>query len=209
MSPEQAARAQALALAAVLESAILVDQLAREGSAPAPEMQAMADSLFRTEWDSVEEVFGGIDRLRRGLALLEGLLSRYPGDAQGNTLRYTLAMLHLGRLLARDRERLGVIRSRLAHSALQSSHFATRFDDLASSIAAIYQDTISTYRYRIQVAGNATHLQDSRVADRIRSMLLAGLRATILWRHVGGSRIGLLLGRARLLHAVRAVQRGD
>ena len=59
MNVADAARSQAIALAAVLECAILVDQLARTGAAPPEEMRALTDSLFRVEWDAVEDVFGG------------------------------------------------------------------------------------------------------------------------------------------------------
>ena len=207
MSAADAARSQAIALAAVLECAILVDQLARTGAAPAEEMRALTDSLFRVEWDAVEEVFGGIGNLARGLQQLEAMVAQVPGGEQGPVLRYAMSLLHLGKRLSRDRERLAIIRSRLQHTGLKSEHFATSYDELAASMAAIYQDTISTYRFRIQVAGSAQHLQDERVAARIRALLLAGVRAAVLWRFVGGSRLGLLLGRGRLREACRALRR--
>jgi high frequency lysogenization protein len=198
-------REQAIALAAVIESAILVDQLARTGTAPVEEMQALTESLFRFEWESVDEVFGGSARLRRGVETLAGILRQSATGDYGNVMRYTLSMLYLGRTLARDKEKLGIIRSRLQHAALKSAHFSTRFDELAASIAAVYQDTISTYRYRIQVTGTAAHLQNPLVADRIRTLLLAGLRAAVLWRFVGGSRLKTVLRRARMLAACSAI----
>ncbi|MFM7784178.1 MAG: DUF489 family protein, partial [Gammaproteobacteria bacterium] len=92
-------------------------------------------------------------------------------------------------------------RERLEHANLKSQHFASRFDEMAASLAGIYQEQVSTLRYRIQVSGSAAQLQDPRVAERIRAMLLAGLRAAVLWRGLGGSRLDLLLGRGRLLTA--------
>ena len=207
MNADDAARAQAVALAAVLECAVLVDQLARTGSAPAEEMRTLTDSLFRVEWGSVDEVFGGLGNLARGLQQLEALLARAPGGEQRNVLRYAMSLLQLGKQLGRDRERLAIIRSRLQHTGLKSEHFATSYDELAASMAAIYQDTISTYRLRIQVAGSAQYLQDERVAARIRALLLAGVRAAVLWRFVGGTRPGLLFARGRLLAACRALRR--
>jgi len=203
-----AARAQAIALAAVLECAILVDQLARTGAAPPEEMRALTDSLFRVEWDAVEDVFGGVHNLARGLQQLEAMVAPVPGIEQGPVLRYAMSLLHLGKRLCGDRERLAIIRSRLQHTGLGSGHCATSHDELAASMAAIYQDTISTYRLRIQVTGSAQYLQDERVAARIRALLLAGVRAAVLWRFVGGNRLGLLLGRGRLREACRALRRG-
>lgn len=209
MSSPDRSREQAVALAAVIEAAILVDQLARTGNAPAEEMQSLTESLFRFEWDSVDEVFGGIARLRRGLETLAGILRQSPAGDYGNVMRYTLSMLYLGRILARDKEKLGIIRSRLQHASLKSAHFSTRFDELAASVAAVYQDTISTYRYRIQVTGTAAHLQNPLVADRIRTLLLAGLRAAVLWRFVGGTRLKTVLRRGKLLAACNAMLAPD
>ena len=50
-SEETRLSGQAVALAAVVQSAILVDLLSREGTAPAADMQALSESLFRLEWD--------------------------------------------------------------------------------------------------------------------------------------------------------------
>ena len=190
MNAADAARSQAIALAAVLECAILVDQLARTGAAPPEEMRALTDSLFRVEWDAVEDVFGGVHNLARGLQQLEAMVAPVPGIEQGPVLRYAMSLLHLGKRLRGDRERLAIIRSRLQHTGLKSEHFATSYDELAASMAAIYQDTISTYRLRIQVTGSAQYLQDERVAARIRALLLVGVRAAVLWRFVGGNRLG-------------------
>lgn len=206
MSAQQRRRDQVIALAAVAEAASLVDQLARNGSAPLTDMETLAQSLFRFEWNAVDEVFGGAVTLAHGLEVLEDLLQNGTGARRGNTLRYLMAMLHLSRALRSDRAMLARIRERLAHSARNSAHFASNFDAVSTSVAAVYQSTISTYRYRIQVAGSAAHLQNGRNADRIRTLLLAGLRAAVLWRHLGGSRVRALLWREQLLVAVRALR---
>lgn len=204
MSPRPEAprrREQALALAAVVEAALLVDQLARQGSAPAEAMESLSHGLFVFEWQAVEDVFGGVGPLARGLEALAEMLRSGTSTHHPQALRYTLALLHLSRLLLRDRARLAAIREALEHASIKSQHFATRFDELAASLAGIYQQQVSTLRYRIQVAGSATQLQDPRVAERIRALLLAGLRAAVLWRGLGGSRLDLLLARGQLLTA--------
>ena len=198
-----ARRSQALCLAAVMEAAIMVDELARNGSAPVDSMQSLTESLFRFEWQAVEEVYGGVTNLRRGLGVLEIMLEQFSDARQPQLLRYVLALLHLGGRLARDTPRLSDIRARLEHTNRKATHFSTQFDETATSVAAIYQDLISTCNYRILVSGNAAYLQDARIAARIRTLLLAGLRAAVLWRFVGGSRRGILFGRRTLLEACR------
>lgn len=198
-------RGQAIALAAVVHAALLVDQLARQGSAPAEEMQRLSQSLFHLEWEDPAEVFGGLPALRRGLAGLEEILKAGSATTHPAALRYAIALLRLGRQLGADRSRMSTIRARLDHAALKQEHFASRFDETASSLASIYQDCVSNMRYRIQVNGSAQHLQDARVAERIRALLLCGLRAAVLWRHLGGRRLQLLATRKRLLAAVSAL----
>lgn len=198
-------RGQAIALAAVVQAALLVDQLARQGAASAEEMQRLSQSLFRLEWEHPAEVFGGLMALRRGLAGLEEILKAGSTTTNPAALRYALALLRLGRQLGSDQGRMTTIRARLDHAAIKQEHFASRFDETASSLASIYQDCVSNMRYRIQVNGSAQHLQDARVAERIRALLLCGLRAAIMWRHLGGRRLQLLTARGRLLTAVSAL----
>jgi high frequency lysogenization protein len=45
------------------------------------------------------------------------------------------------------------------------------------------------------VTGNPTYLQNTATADKVRALLLAGIRAAILWRQVGGQRWHLLFKR--------------
>ena len=46
------------------------------------------------------------------------------------------------------------------------------------------------------VSGENHLLTDSAIANRIRALLLCGMRSAILWRQLGGSRWQLLLKRA-------------
>ena len=69
---------------------------------------------------------------------------------------------------------------------------------LSSSLSSIYQDTISKYNFRIQITGSAQELQNPNNAARIRSLLLASIRASYLWRQAGGSRWKLIFQRNRL-----------
>jgi high frequency lysogenization protein len=54
--------------------------------------------------------------------------------------------------------------------------------------ADIYHKTLSTLSPTIHVHGNPTFLQQSDNVNRIRALLLAGVRASILWQQKGGKR---------------------
>ena len=79
-----------------------------------------------------------------------------------------------------------VVASRLGHVNFKAQHFSDDAVELAASISAIYQDTISHLPYRIKVKGNVQHLQQTKNADLVRTLLLAGLRSAHLWRQLGG-----------------------
>lgn len=194
-------KAQALTLAAVLESAMLVDQLARTGSAPASEIETLTGSLFVFEFDDVAEVFGGANAMHLGISRLRDLCRQGTTGAGKQVMQYAMSMLYLADKLRRDTDKLSIIRTRLGHTAFKQAHFDADLDNIAASVSAVYQDTLSQYRYRVQVSGSAEHLQNNRIADRVRTLLFAGVRAAILWRHVGGSRLQFLLNRKRIAQA--------
>jgi high frequency lysogenization protein len=79
-----------------------------------------------------------------------------------------------------------VVASRLGHVNFKAQHFSDDAVELAASISAIYQDTISNLPYRIKVKGNVQHLRQTKNADLVRTLLLAGLRSAHLWRQLGG-----------------------
>jgi len=201
MSTKTDWESQAIALAAVLESAMIVDQLARTGAAPTGEMEALCSALFQFEWEHIGDVFGGTDGLHRGLARLRDLCRQGSTGSAKQVMGYAMSMLYLSDKLGRDKDKLEIIRNRLDHTSHKIEYFDADFDNIAASVSSIYQDTLSQYRYRIQVSGSAEHLQNARTADRVRTLLFAGVRAAMLWRYVGGSRLRFLLNRKRIAAA--------
>jgi high frequency lysogenization protein len=71
--------------------------------------------------------------------------------------------------------------------------------NLLANLADIYSRTLSTLQPRIMVRGEPLYLNNPDNQNRIRTLLLAGIRAAWLWRQVGGSRWKILFGRNRLL----------
>ena len=194
---------QVLALAAILQSAYLVDEIARNGEASAEYVNPLIQSLFAFDADSTEAIYGGVHALKPGLELVIELLGGRKQASHPVTIRYAMAILHLHRRVSKEADMFQIIHNRLQHTAKKSEHFSSNINEITKSIAAIYQDTISTLKYRLHVKGNAEHLQVSRNADMIRSLLLSGIRAAVLWQQVGGSRWHFLLSRKRLIKAAQ------
>jgi len=210
MSTQQltALEQQAIALAGVCQAARLVDQVSRTGSYPIEFLKPTLNSLFEFNAPSVAEIYGGLAGVKLGLQNLSGLLANHKEQEQQEIVRYVFSLLYLERRFAADSEMMSVVHSRLQHASFKAEHFASNVNDICHSISGIYQDTLSTLRYRIKVTGSAQHLQDKQNADIIRALLLAGIRSAFLWRQLGGRRWKLLFQRKRLLWTAQNLSRG-
>ncbi len=201
-------RDQVIALAGVAQAAQLVDQVARTGEADPVALEASVKSLFQFDPESTEAVFGGLDGVGNGLTALNSLLQNGGYSRMQQQARYLSGMLFLERKVSARSDLLEVIHSRLEHAAFRADHFSSDIGGVLSSVAGIYQDTISKFKYRIQVSGDMAHLQSPQQAEKIRSLLFAGIRAAILWRQVGGRRWHLLLKRPAIQRELDTLRRG-
>lgn len=199
-----AVRDQTLALAAVVQSVLLVDQIARTGQAEPQALDASLNSLFSFSADTTQAALGELHNFNLGIRGLRDLLSGNDYGERRNVMRYCLGVLHLQRRLSRDAQAMQLLRNRLEHAEKQKE-FTSDISGMSNTLASIYQDTLSHYRYRIQVNGSAQQLQNPNNAARIRSLLLAGVRAAFLWRQAGGSRWRLIFHRNRYFECAKSL----
>lgn len=200
MSPMQE---QLVALGAVFEAAVLVDKIARTGQVSEASMGCMLGSLLVRDPKSTLDVYGGDDlNLRDGYRALISSLERNPSALQREPLRYSLAMIGLERQLDKRSDMLQIMGSRLDQIQQQVEHFGLVHDNVIAACGSLYQDTISTFRQRIQVHGDMRFLQQPDNAAKIRALLLAGIRSARLWRQLGGHRWQLVFSRGKLLKAL-------
>ncbi|GAB6387987.1 high frequency lysogenization protein HflD [Stutzerimonas marianensis] len=194
---------QLIALGAVFEAAALVDRIARTGQAPNAAMASLLGSLLVREEKPALDIYGGDDlNLREGYRALVGALERDTSSLQREPLRYALAMIGLERQLDKRSDMLQVIGSRLDQIQAQADHFGLTHENVIASFGGLYQDTLSTFRQRIQVQGDMRHLQQPDNAAKIRALLLAGIRAARLWRQLGGHRWQMIFSRRKMLDAL-------
>ncbi len=190
-----------IALAGILQCARQVEQLAKTGYLDTAQFETAVRSLFVTSPDTTIDVYGSVGNLQAGLETLDEMLSEYHRATSSDLFRYSLGVMHIQKRLKRKGEVLDVIASRLQHAEKQAQHFGLTHENLISSIADIYSDTISKFQYRIQVTGNYNYLQQNRVANQVRTLLLAAIRSSMLWRQLGGSRWQFLFYRNDMLAA--------
>ncbi len=197
MTPTQE---QLVALGAVFSAAALADRIAKTGQVNEGALGCLLGSLLVRDPQSTLDVYGGDDlSLRDGYRALASALERDPNSLQREPLRYSLALLGLERKLAKRDDMLETIGTRLDQIQLQVQHFGLVHDNVIAACGGLYQDTLSTFRQRIQVHGDMRFLQQSSNASKIRALLLAGIRSARLWRQLGGHRWQLVFSRRKLL----------
>lgn len=202
-------REQVLALAGLCQAVSLVDSIARTGDAEPEPFEACLQSLFSFAAKTTAEAYGGADKLELGLRKLNDLLSGERSQSDRELIRYLIGATHLQKLLQKQPEVGAIIRSRLDHSATGMAINGKNIIELAPSVAAIYKDTISHFKFRLKVNGSAQQLENEHNADRIRALLMAAIRAAYLWRQQGGSRLHLLLKKHAIVRTVREILQRD
>jgi high frequency lysogenization protein len=190
---------QVVSLAGLFQAVSLVQQVARESSAePAPFETSIA-SVFRIDADSTEAVYGGSAGLRRGLQTLCRQLGRQKSRQDAELMRYAVSLLFLERKLVSDRALMEVLRTGIESASDQVDHYPVTHENVIANLADIYSNTVSTLEPRIMVQGTPEHLNNPANANRIRALLLAGMRSAVLWRQLGGNRVRLLLARRKIV----------
>ncbi len=192
-----------LALAGVLQALSLVKQTAYGQTCDPDSLETSLRSILLLDADSVEAVYGDQGGLRSGLRLIQTQLLSDRQKPDPELSRYLVVLLHLERKLSKRDDLLERLRAGIEHAQRQSEHFEILHPNVLSAFADTYSDTISTLRPRIMVNGDPQHLQDAAVARQIRALLLAAMRSVVLWRQCGGTRLGLLLQRAKLTEHAR------
>lgn len=190
---------QTLALAGVTQAVSQVDSMARRGTVDPEAFETSLQSLFVTEPDKTEDVYGGVPGVHAGLRVLQTQLGNDPKQRNVEQTRYLIALLHLERKLSRRRDMLEKISEGLDSTRRQVEHFELTHAAVTASLADLYAQTVSNLAPRIMVRGEHEYLSVTENANRIRSLLLAGIRSAVLWRQSGGTRVKLLFRRKAYL----------
>ena len=117
--------------------------------------------------------------------------------------KYVIGMLALEKKLTTNGSALNMLGERINQVQRQLAHFEIDDNSVLSNLNAIYKDLISNLGPKIQVNGNPSYLQQEHTQHKIRALLLAGVRAAVLWRQIGGKRRQLLFSRKAMIHQAK------
>lgn len=188
---------QAIALAGIAQASALVEQLATTGQADSTAMNASIGSLLKLDAPNVADIFGGLQGVSPGLQRLQEQLSGqsivYPDQA-----RYAASLVFLERQFSSRPAMQQTVRIGIQRAQAQAEHFGVLHENVLANLGDLYLNTISTIEPRIMVNGEQQHLSNPNVVNKIRALLLAGIRSALLWRQCGGTRWKFLLFRKKL-----------
>ena len=190
-------------LAGICQAARTVHEIAHTGKFDWQQVEPLVESVLKIDAPTADAIYGGVDKMKIGLLTVCDQLSMQTAKRDLQIGRYVASLVQLEHQLQRNQAMSDTLGSRLQQTQRLRSHQPDDIDALIASLAGIYSDTLSTLPLRIQVSGEARHLQAKENQNRIRAMLLCGIRSAVLWRQLGGRRRHFLLARKALFQAAR------
>jgi high frequency lysogenization protein len=196
---------QVTALAGMALAAKLVSDIAKEGSCEEKDYLLLLNTLPDTNPSSVEDVYtpyllkkesillSDEIPLKRGYETVIDMLKSPSNSKNQDHFRYLLGLIMLEKKLTKREDLMTILMNRIDHLHQQIEHFGIDHENITNSIASIYTDTLSTLSVRLQISGQAKYLKINQNAEKIRAILMAGIRSATLFRQTGGRRWHLLL----------------
>lgn len=196
---------QVTALAALTQAVRLVQEIAHQGKYHEERATPLVHSLLQIEAADINAVYGDPRQLLPGLSLLADQLG---GESRVDTelARYATTLIFLERSLMKNHGTMMTLREGLEQAQVKAAHFGIDHEHLVTALADVYQNTLSKIRPKIIVHGTRRHLSSELHTDRIRCLLLAAVRAAVLWRQCGGTRWKLLFERGSIQREARRLR---
>ena len=201
---------QTITFAAICQVAYQVQQVSRTGQITDEDFGVLLQSIIETSPDNTLAVYGGdLDNIKKGLELLISHLGNDDSSKSSKKhkdpelTRYIISLINLERRLAKQPQQLNALGERIDATQRQLEHYALTSDTLTASFASIYSDIISPLGHKIQVTGEPSILKQNVNQYKIRALLLAGIRAAVLWRQVGGKRRHIFFSRKKIVDTAK------
>jgi high frequency lysogenization protein len=194
-----AIRDQTIALAGMYQAVRLVQQTAQGERRDADATRACIRSILNTDPESAIDVYGDSRALMLGLEVTTGQLGNDSTQRDMVLTGYVITLIHLERKLSRNTDLMKALATGIDRIKGQIKSVDEVEPDIIAALAAVYRDTISTLQPRIMVKGEESVLRNSDSKNMIRALLLAGMRAAVLWKQRGGNRMRLILQRKQIL----------
>jgi len=184
-----------LALAGIYQAVKLVQEIARKGSISDAHISSLLETLFRFDVNTAADVYGDTSTVKKGLQMLADQLSGKSSATDMEITRYAIQLLNLEKALKKSPTVMQELSEKLEKTQAKMEYFDPNHENIIASLADIYQENISPLGTKLMIKGETNFLTQASNANKIRALLLAGIRSAVLWRQCGGSRWQLLFSR--------------
>lgn len=200
---ENSTRNRTIALAALFQCVDGVIQLATKGTCDEDLFESCVNSILIDDAISAEALYGGLQYLKPGLSSMMYQLGSSQTDPAGrakqlDSTQYSINILALEKKLSRNPEVFQKLIDGIVQAQKQLEFFPATHTNMIARLAELYSTTISTLGPRIMIKGDQNYLTNTENAAKMRALLLAGIRAALLWNQAGGTRWKLLFERGKM-----------
>ena len=196
-------RDRTIALAGMFQAVKLVQQTAQGQRRDAAATTVSISSILNADPETAIDVFGDSHALILGLETMLGQMGDDSKQRDMTLTGYVITLMHLERKLARQPDLMKKLGSGIDRIKEEIESVEESDSGIVAALANLYKETVSTLQPRIMVKGDENVLRNADSKKMIRALLLAGMRAAVLWRQCGGNRIRLIFQRKQLLDSCR------
>jgi len=194
-------------LAAMFQAGYLINDIAYNGSTDQAAFETCINSILVTDSDTILNVYGdNIQNLKIGFELIAHMFDKENKQRDMDIARYVLAVVHLEKKLRKNKAIENKLRAGIVRAQNQAEIFSPTHENVIANLADVYAETISTIQPKIMVSGEPNILTDPGNANKIRALLLALMRSTVMWLQKGGSRWDLILRRNKIIDEAKQIQ---
>ncbi len=199
---------QTIALTGLYQSLALVQNIAWEGNSSHSCMIPTIESILKIDTEQFIDVYGSINNLQLGIQTLKSALQHKSEKHAVERTRYAINLMYLASKLEENKQSLSSLGGQIERISNQYESVDNAFDEIPQDLGSLYRECISPLGPKIIIEGDPVYLKTDQNASKIRALLLAGIRAVILWKQANGKRWTLLLGRKSLLDNILALEQG-
>ncbi len=199
---------QTIALAGLYQALTLIQQVAWQGNSTHSCLPASLESILKIDMDDFMDAYGVTDNLQLGLHSLQETLEKRRDPQVIKRTRHAVSLMYLESKLQTSPQAVASLRDDIQRITALHASRDTPITELAQDLGRLYQTHISPLGPRIIIEGNPGYLRMEQYAGMIRALLLAGIRAIVLWRQAHGKRWALLFGQASILRNITILKQG-
>ena len=190
---------QVHSLAGIFQAATLVDGLAKTGEVDTQALQTAVETILNLNPSSYADLFKSSEHFEPGLKTLKDALARHGKGVSREVLQYAMAIIAVQGKLSKQPELMDTLSKELDRAVDQHQYFDDFLhESVLAATARCYENSVSKLNFRIRVTGNPAYLQNPKIAEKVRTLLLFGIRCALLWRQAGGRRWQFMLQRQKI-----------